>query len=188
MQSERVKGERSGGSPNCLFWVGCWLMFLALSLLIFVSGCATAPVAKTAAPAVREIPSEAFMTHRVVMNARGREFALTGYLAISQSRGMRLIVSESFGQQLADVLITPDGSVHVMKAGPMLKRQWIEKYLAADLKCLFSHTGELCPVVIVSPTHFVLTRRWYKLDLRIVETRPGRQPDALFEDAKVVAQ
>jgi hypothetical protein len=188
MQNERAKGRRSDRLPTSIFWAARRLQVLALSLVIFVSGCATAPVAKMAAPAVREIPSEAFMTHRVIMNARGREFALTGYLALSQSRGMRLIVSESFGQQLGDVLIKPDGSVHVMKAGPMLKKQWIEKYLAADLKCLFGHTSELCPVTVVSPTHFVLTRRWYKLDLRIVETRPGRQPDALFEDAKVAAQ
>jgi len=59
----------------------------------------------------------------------------------------------------------------------------IEKYLAADLKCLFGHTGELCPVRPCLPP-FCAHAPLYKLDLRIVETRPGRQPDALFEDAQ----
>jgi hypothetical protein len=135
------------------------------------------------APAAR-VPAEAFMTHRAIMTARGKQFALTGYLAMSQTRGMRLIVSENFGQQLADVLVKPDGSVHVMKAGPMLKPKWIEKYVAADLKCLFGTTKEKCPVTMAGPDHFVLKRRWYQLDLRIVETRPGPQSPALFEESQ----
>jgi len=70
----------------------------------------------------------------------------------------------------------------------MLKSNGSKKYLAVDLKCLFGHTGELCPVTTVSPTHYVLTRRCISSDCAFVETRPGRQPDALFEDAKVAAQ
>lgn len=95
---------------------------------------------------------------------------------------MRLVVSENFGQQLADVLVKPDGTVRVMKAGPMLKTKWIEKYVAADLKCLFGKTVKPCPVTIITPDHFLLKRRWYQLDLRIVQTNPGAQPAALFEE------
>jgi len=75
MQSEWVKGECSGGSPNCLFW-GARLFTVALSLVIFVSGCATAPVTKTAAPAAREIPSKLHDASRG-HECRRREFALT---------------------------------------------------------------------------------------------------------------
>jgi len=159
---------------------------LSLLALCFFAGCASAPVPRTAAPAARQVPAEAFMTHRAVMTARGKQFALTGYLALSQSRGMRLIVSEMFGQVLVDVLVKPDGSVHVMKAGPMLKRRWIEKYLAADLKCLFGKTEHLCPVTVIDQNHFILKRRWYEVDLRIVETKPGPQKAELFDEAQAL--
>ena len=34
---------------------------------------------------------------------------------------------------------------------------------------------------MLSPTHFLIERRWYKLDLRTVETKPGAQPAEMFE-------
>jgi hypothetical protein len=154
----------------------------AFSLLIpLLAGCANLPASRVATPAVH-VPAEAFMVHRVVLTARGKEYALTGYLALSQNRGMRLVVSDLFGQQLADVLLKPDGSVHVMKFSPLLRREWIEKYLAADLNCLFGEAKAGCPVTVLNPGHFLLQRRWYRLDLRIVETRPGSQPDPLFDE------
>ena len=127
------------------------------------------------------------MTHRAIFTYPRGQFTLTGYLAISQTRGMRLIISESFGGQLADLLVKPDGSVHVMKAGAVFKKEWIEKYVADDLRCLFGKTDRPCPVRILSPDHFVLERRFYELDLRIVQTSPGPQPASLFEETPVPA-
>jgi len=37
----------------------------------------------------------------------------------------------------------------------------------------------------LSATHFVIERRWYKLDLQIVETKPGPQPPELFDPARL---
>jgi hypothetical protein len=162
---------------------------LSLLLLLFmVAGCASPRGPQIKAPAAQDMPAEAFMTHRAVLTARGKEFALTGYLAISRERGLRLIVSEMFGQQLADVLVKPDGSVHIMKASPMLKPQWLERYLAVDLKCLFGQADQLCPVTVLAPNHFLLKRRWYKLDLRLVETKPGPQKAELFDESKAISQ
>jgi len=117
-----------------------------------------------------------------ILAARGKgEFALTGYLAVSKTRGMRLIVSENFGGQLADVLIKPDGSVHVIKAGPMLKPEWIRKYVAADLKCIFGKPEKPCKVTVLGPDHFAIKHLIYRLDVRVVSTTPGPQPTSVFE-------
>ena len=90
-------------------------------ITILLAGCATPKSAKQTP--VAKVPDEGLLTHRAILAARGKgEFALTGYLAVSKTRGMRLIVSENFGGQLADVLVKPDGSVHIIKAGPMLKQ------------------------------------------------------------------
>jgi hypothetical protein len=146
---------------------------------ILITGCATRPTQQTP---VADVPEEGLLTHRAVLAARGKgEFALTGYLAVSRSRGMRLVVSENFGGQLADVLVKPDGSVHVIKAGPMLKREWIEKYVAGDLKCIFGKPAKPCHVTVLGPDHFVIKHFIYRLDLRIVATTPGPQPASVFE-------
>lgn len=157
------------------------MLLLVTLALTFITGCASTHAQVTAA-AASHFPGDAFMTHRAVLSFPGhREFALTGYLAISQARGLRLVISEQFGGELADLLVKPDGSLHLIKAGPMLKEEWIEKYVAADLKCIFGRSEKNCPVKIMSPNHFVVKRHIYRLDLRIVETRPGPQPDKLFE-------
>ena len=153
------------------------IVFLLLTLL---TGCATQK--NTTQTPVAYVPDEGLMTHRAILAARGKgEFALTGYLAVSKTRGMRLIVSENFGGQLADVLIKPDGSVHVIKAGPMLKTEWIRKYVAADLKCIFGKPEKPCKVTVLGPDHFAIKHLIYKLDVRVVSTTPGPQPPSVFE-------
>ena len=94
---------------------------------------------------------------------------------------MRLIVSQNFGGQLADVLVKPDGSVQVIKAGPMLKAEWIRKYVAADLKCIFGRGDRHCHVAVLGADHFQIKHFIYRLDLRIVSTTPGPQPASVFE-------
>ena len=128
------------------------------------------------------------MTHRAVMTARGKEFPLTGYLAISQTGGMRLIISQMFGSPVADVLVKADGSVHVMRNSAMLKRKWIERNVAADLKCLFSRAATQCPVEEIDPKHLILQRRWYKIDLRIVDIKAGPQRAELFDESQASEQ
>jgi len=157
------------------------MVLVSLSLLL-ITGCATSKSKPTTAAFEREFPPNAFMTHRAIFTARGKQFALTGYLALSETGGKRLIISQSLGQTMADLLIKPDGTVHVMQSSAAFKPEWVRRYVAADLECIFSnHPKKKCPVQMLDPKHFFIKHFFYKLDLRIVETRLGPQPDSLFD-------
>jgi hypothetical protein len=120
-----------------------------------------------------------------VLTARGRQFALNGYLAQSATGGRRLVITEMFGQVLADVLVKPDGKVHVMRSSRLLRPAWIERYVALDMQCIFGAAPDAAGAVrTLSATHFVVQRRWYQLDLQIVETKPGPQAPELFDETR----
>ena len=130
-------------------------------------------------------PADGIVTQRGVLTVLGRQFTLNGYLARSQAGGQRLIVTENFGSVLADVLIKPDGSVYVMRSSRAFKPKWIRRYVAADVRCISGDAPEKdCPGQLLSPTHFLIQRRWYKLDLQTVETRLVPQPAELFNETK----
>jgi hypothetical protein len=154
-----------------------------LLLALLAAGCAAPPPpARALRPGV-SFPSDGLVTQRAVLTVRGRQFALNGYLARGATGGQRLIITETFGHVLADVLVKRDGSVHVMRSSKLLRPEWIRHYVAADMQCIFGGAPEaVCPVQMLSATHFVIERRWYKLDLQIVEIKPGPQPPELFED------
>ncbi len=157
---------------------------LILLLLALVMGCATSPRRQIQRPA-NSVPAEAMLTQRGVLTFLGRQFTLNGYLSISATGGKRLIITENFGGVLADVLIKPDGTVHVMRSSRAFKPKWIRRYIAADVECLFGNGAKTdCPGQVLSTTHFLIERRWYKLDLQIVETKPGPQPPAMFDESK----
>ena len=157
------------------------LLLLSLTLL---TACATAPRSQIQRPA-SSVPAEAMITQRGVLTVLGRQFTLNGYLSISTNGGKRLIVTENFGGVLADVLIKPDGTVHVMRSSRAFKPQWIRRYIAADVECIFGNDPKAdCPGEMLSPSHFLIRRRWYKLDLQIVDTKPGPQPAATFDESK----
>jgi len=165
------------GAGGRLSVCGCWLLTGVLA-----AGCATAPPPAGAPRARGSFPGDGLLTQRAVLTARGRQFALNGYLALSTAGGKRLIVTQSLGQVLADVLVKPDGSVQVVRASRMLRPEWIRRYLAADLECIFGNApGTEGPLRMLSPTHFLIERRWYTLDLQIVETKPGPQASELFD-------
>jgi len=152
-------------------------------MALLLTGCATLPRTQIQRPS-NLFPADALITQRGVLTVRGREFTLNGYLATSATGGKRLIVTQNFGGVLADVLIKPDGTVRVMRSGGAFKPEWIRRYIAADVECLFGDEPKPdCPGQMISPTHFRLERRWYKLDLRIVETKPGPQPATLFDES-----
>ena len=156
----------------------------SLFVLTLAAGCATPP--RTTRPWVAPaFPAEARITQRGVLTVLGRQFTLNGYLATSATGAKRLIVTENFGSVLADVLVKPDGSVRVMRSSRAFKPAWIRDYMANDLQCIFGDASCAdCPGQMLSPTHFRIERRWYKLDLQIVETKPGPQPAAAFDEAK----
>jgi hypothetical protein len=151
-------------------------------LLLLLAGCATAPPAGNLPRVVNSFPANALVIQRAVLTVHGRQFTLNGYLALSKIGGERLIVTENFGGVLADVLVKPDGKIFVMRSSRLFRPDWIKKYLAADLECIFGNSTKTnCPVQMLSPTHFVIERREYTLDLQIVETKPGPQPPEMFD-------
>jgi len=153
-------------------------------LLALVAGCATPPGNMIPQPA-SSFPADALVTQRGVLTVRGRQFTLNGYLATSATGGQRLIVTENFGNVLADVLVKRDGTVFVIRSGRAFKREWVRRFVAADLQCIFGESPRMdCPGRQLSETHFVIERRRYKLDLQIVETKPGPQPAELFDESR----
>ncbi len=158
------------------------MRLLLLLPLVWLVGCATAP--KTLLPHATT-PPDALITQRGVLKVLGRQFTLNGYVALSATGGRRLIVTENFGSVLADVLVKPDGSVHVMRSSRAFKPEWIRKYLAVDLECLFGNgPRENCPGEQMGPDHYRIVRRWYSLELRTVETKPGAQSAEMFDASK----
>ena len=160
--------------------IGMWKLAVLL-VVLSVAGCGTTAKSISRRPD-NLVPANALVTQRGVLTARGKQFTLNGYLSMSETGGMRLIVLENFGNVLADVLVQYDGTVHVMRSSPAFRPAWIEHYMAADLKCLFGRNPEPgCPSQVLSPTHFTVKRFWYSLDLHTVEVKPGMQPQAMFE-------
>jgi len=158
-----------------------WLSSLLAALLL--TGCASRPVVKVAAPPTADLfLAEATIIQRGVLTVRGRQFTLNGYVAKSDTRGLRLLMTENFGGVLADVLVKPDGEIFVMQAKAPFREAWVRNYIAADLRCIFGRNMETnCPVQMLNPRHFVIERRWYKLDLQTVEVKPGAPPDTTFD-------
>ena len=161
--------------------------FLILLLAWLAAGCATTELQTTAnlPRTAQSLSADAFITQRGTLTVRGRQFTLNGYVAKSSTHGLRFIMTENFGGVLADVLVNPAGQVFVLQAKPPFRPAWVKNYIAADLKCLFSDRAETdYPVQILSPTHFLIERRWYKLDLRTVETKSGPQPAEMFDEPR----
>lgn len=160
------------------------LLALSLSVASLGVGCATTP----RAPSLHEpptLPADAFVTQRGVLTVRSRQFALNGYLALSRAEGKRLIVTQSFGQVLADLLVKADGSVHVMRSNTLFPDKWIRRYVAVDLQLLTGEAPEVNgPAHWRSGTRFVIERRQYRLELDTVDIKPGPQPVELFDAAR----
>jgi hypothetical protein len=164
---------------------GTFVLLLCLATVLFLTGCASSPRPQIQRPA-DSLPADALITQRGVLTVLGRQFTLNGYLASSATNGQRLIITENFGGVLADVLVKPDGKAHVMRSSRAFKPRWIERYIAADVRCLFGNGSEKdCPGQMLGPNHFRIERRWYKLDLHIVETKPGLQPLDMFAVPKI---
>lgn len=186
--SARPKAVSPLRSATALHDAGAFATRLLLVAILFLSGCATAPRPQIHRPA-NAFPTNALITQRAVLTVFtpiGRQqFTLNGYLASSAANGQRLVITENFGNVLADVLITPDNKAHVMKSSRAFKPKWIEQYVAADVRCLFRDAVEGdCPGQVLGPNHFLIERRWYKLDVQIVEIKLGLQPAEMFDARK----
>lgn len=156
----------------------------AVFLLALLVGCGSTPKTQIP-PRAASFPSDALITQRAVLTALWKQYTMNGYLSVSSTGGKRLVITENFGGVLADVLIKPDGKVYVMRSSKAFKEKWIRNYIAADVQCIFGDAkGPNCPGRMLSPTHFVIERRWYKLDLQIVDTKPGAQPANMFDETK----
>lgn len=157
------------------------LFFLPLCLLL-AAGCATAP--KEVAPRPAPVAVDGFQTHRAVFTALGKQYTFNGYLATSQTGAKRLLITENFGMVFADLIIKPDGKIFVMQSNKVFTPRRIRKYVAADLEAMFGNQSGPAPITQLSENHFVLKRRFYTLDLRILNTKPGPQPAEMFDETK----
>jgi hypothetical protein len=158
---------------------------IALTVLLACAGCAASSPYRIPAPATGQFPDEGLITQRAVLTALGRQFSLNGYLTRSANGGQRLVITENFGSVLADVLVKPDGTIHVMRSSRALTPSRIRHFVALDLQCIFGNAPrEDCPGQRLSDTHYLVERSWYKLDLHIVETRPGPQSPEMFDESR----
>lgn len=172
----------SSRSKEALKKICKWSLLTAAATVI-LSGCATSPN-HFSRPA-NLFPENGFITQRAVFSAFGKQYPLNGYLAVSETGGKRLVVTESFGHVLADVLVKPDGIIFVMQSSRVFSPKYIRRGLAPDLECIFGDTTNAnCPVQMLSPNHFLLHRHFYSLDLRIVDVKTGTQPADLFDETK----
>jgi len=72
-----------------------------------------------------------------------------------------------------------------MRSSQLFRAEWIRRYVAADVECIFGAAPKKnCPGKMLSPSHFLIQRRGYTLDLQIVQTKPGPQPPELFDETK----
>ena len=200
-QSASLSGESGFGrnkSSKYTGWLQCFFRVVRvfrgsielfrlnhlLLALVLLTGCASTPRAQIQR-APNSFPADALIIQRGVLTVLGRQFTLNGYLASSSTNGQRLVVTENFGRVLADVLVKPDGKTYVMRSSRAFKHKWIERFIAADMRCLFGNSQQTdCPGQMLGSNHFLIERRWYKLDLHIVETKPGVQPPEMFDTTK----
>ena len=159
------------------------LLLLPLCLL-FAAGCAMTPKEPIARPAPIA-PVDGFQTHRAVFTALGRQYTFNGYLATSQTGAKRLLVTENFGMVFADLIIKPDGQIFVMQSNKVFTPKRIKKYLAADMEALFGNPAKPPPITKLGENHYLLKRRFYTLDLRIITTKPGPQAPEMFDETKI---
>lgn len=156
-------------------------LFLPLILLL-AAGCASAQKETIVRPA--PVAADGFQTHRAVFTALGKQYTFNGYLATSQTGAKRLLVTENFGMVFADLIIKPDGKIFVMQSNKIFTPRRIKKYVAADLEAMFGNPAKPAPITQLSENHFLLKRRFYTLDLRILNTKPGPQPAEMFDETK----
>jgi hypothetical protein len=148
---------------------------------LFLAGCASAPRLQLPRGSIN-LPADGFITQRGVLTVfGGKQFTLNGYLATSATNGHRLVITENFGNVLADVLIQRDGSARVMKSSAAFKEEWIERYIAEDVRCMVGLSSATdCPGRVAGTNRYVIERRWYKLDLQTLNTKIGAQPIEMF--------
>lgn len=150
--------------------------------LLLVAGCASAPPPTHFVRPAGLFPAEGMIVQRALFTAHGRQFALNGYLALSPTGGKRLIVTETFGNVMADVLVKPDQQVFVLRSSRLFPEKAIRRLMVPDLQCVFGDSPATnCPVIMPATNHFIVDRGGYQLDLRILETKSGPQPASLFD-------
>src|SRR5579859_428603 len=145
----------SGGEYFCRrFWGRqFFLLFFVVFCCfpaLFLTGCAS--TAKTSAPFLRPaglFPADGMLVQRGLFTIIGRQFAINGYLAMNSDGARRLIVTETFGNVMADVLVKPDGTVFVLQSSRLFPEKYIRKQMVPDLECLFGpETVTNCPATM----------------------------------------
>jgi len=150
---------------------------IILLFLGAMAGCAFGPVQPPSKPLAPSFPSNALVTQRGILKARGREFPLNGYVTTSETGGLRLVLANDFGGVLVEALVDANGKTSVVSAKAPFRKTWVEHYVMEDLKCVFGiGSSTNCQARRVGTNHFLIERRWYQLDLRTVQIKSGGAP------------
>ncbi|HEU6449167.1 MAG TPA: hypothetical protein VFV23_12080 [Verrucomicrobiae bacterium] len=159
--------------------------FLFLPLLLMFAGCVTHHFS----PPPGLFPANAFITQRATFTARGKQFPLDGFLAMSETGGKRFVITAMMGVVVADILVKPDGKIYIMRSSQMFPEKYIRNGVARDLECIFGGADDKnCPVQMLDRKHFIVHRFGYTLDVRILDVKPGPQPAKLFDETKAAKQ
>ena len=158
---------------------------IVLAAVLFTGCASVSPPQKAFTRPAGMFPAEGMVVQRAVFTVYGRQFALNGYLALSPTGGKRMIITETFGNVMADVLVKPDGTVFVMRSSRMFPEKYISKLLVPDMNCVFGDQPAAdCPVTMPDPNHFVIHRGPYHVDLHILDIKTGPQRADLFDETK----
>lgn len=86
---------------------------------------------------IRAYPPAMQLAHRGLLNVRGREFDLDGYLLYDASSGYRLLVASNFGGTLFELARIGVNPPEILRNPGPLRDGWIQKGPARDLEILF---------------------------------------------------
>jgi hypothetical protein len=97
-------------------------------------------------------------TQRAIITVGRKQFVCDGVLTVSPEQGAHLAVISTLGL-VAEVRVTTNGAVEVLKVTPLFREAWSRDYVARDLLRLFVPGGDLEPAGRLPDGRLVLETR-----------------------------
>ncbi|HVM60834.1 MAG TPA: hypothetical protein VMV72_08205 [Verrucomicrobiae bacterium] len=113
-------------------------------LWLLLAGCATVSPVRDAATEQRArqalqeaCPRGVRLTQRAVVNAAGRQFSCDGIVQVAADGELRAALLSPVGV-MAEVRVSPTGSVDVLKTARSFREAWARRYVATTAQWLFA--------------------------------------------------
>lgn len=100
-------------------------------------------------------PARYRSTQRAIVTVRGKQFTCEGLLTVSPRDGHHLALVSSFGT-VTDLRVKPDDRVELLKITPLFRADWSRRFVARDLRWLFTPPEHLLPVGQLADGRLVL--------------------------------